>query len=109
MGTVMSNFQTFLLHQSCGRVKKKNRLKVTQKSKQKPARSKSPVSRTSLCQVAQTHNIQGHNEKIQTYAGPHIAPSVPGSSTAHHSQELSELSRTLLQSVELRTRTRWPI
>jgi hypothetical protein len=56
---------------------KKKSLKLTQKSKQKPAQSKSPVSCTSTFQAAKTHNIQGHNEKNQTYAGPYTAPSVP--------------------------------
>ena len=38
------------------RRKKKNPLKVAHKSEQKPVRNKSPVSRTSTFQVAQTHN-----------------------------------------------------
>lgn len=43
--------------------RKKNPLKVTPKSKQKPARNKSPVSRTPTCQVAQARNIQRHKGK----------------------------------------------
>jgi len=97
----MSNFQTVSTPSFLWQREKKNPLKVTQKSKQKPARNKSPVSRTSTCQVAQTHNIQGHYGKNQTYAGSHIAPSVPGSSTARHSR----LSGVVLHFITVGTTT----
>ena len=82
MGTVMSNFQ-IVFYSIIPVAAWEGGFKVIQKSKQKPAGNKSPVNRTSTYEVTQTHNIQGHNEKNQTYAGLHTAPSVPGSSTAH--------------------------
>jgi hypothetical protein len=83
MGTVMSNFQIVFYSIIPLAAWEGGALEIFRKSKQKPARNKSPVNLTSTFQVVQTHSIQGHNEKNQTYAGPHTAPSVPGSSTAH--------------------------